>query len=134
MQSYKLTPVEPPTSSRGWPVSPAAAAADWVNEILDYMPKALRNRSQLVLQSLRGVIKLTPENLIIYADDGEVGSSIIALMHWVASPVGPTQERPADLKRFLRVLEKAGTPSNAYGKGKLEIVKRLLSDHIWLRI
>ncbi len=98
MQRYKLIPVEAPSQLKQWPKSSAHELDDWgekVSEILDYLPKALKNRARMVLMSLRGHIGLSPEMFVIYkSEDGKEdlnqGSSIISLLHWVITATPPS--------------------------------------------
>ncbi len=104
-----------------------------IPDLLEFFPKSLRNRTRILLLSIKDNVKLGENNRVIYTNmDGSEnqGSSLIALLHYIVSPLPPSkkQTRPYDLLDFAKILEKTATPSNAYGNGKKAILEALLSD------
>ncbi len=88
-----------------------------IPELLEYFPKRLQNRARILFMSLRNHMKIDEDNRIIYTtEDGTAmqGNSIIALMHYVITPLPPSkkQNRPFDLITFAKMLQKVGVPNN----------------------
>ncbi len=103
-----------------------------IPELLEFFPKSLRNRTRILLLSIKDHVKLGENNRVIYKNtDGSEnqGSSLIALVHYMVSPLPPSkkQTRPFDLLDFAKILQKTATPSNAYGNGKKDIIEALLN-------
>ncbi len=103
-----------------------------IPELLEFFPKSLRNRTRILLLSIKDHVKLGENNRVIYKNtDGSEnqGSSLIALVHYLVSPLPPSkkQTRPFDLLDFAKILQKTATPSNAYGNGKKDIIEALLN-------
>ncbi len=76
---------------------------------------------------------MNEDNRVIYkTDDGSEfqGSSIIALIHYLITPLPPNkrQMRPFDLMDFVRIIRVSAIPSNAYGSGKKAIVDTLIGN------
>ncbi len=106
-----------------------------IPELLEFFPKRLQNRARIIFMSLHNHMKIDEDNRIIYTmEDGAImqGSSIIALVHYVITPLPPNkkQNRPFDLTTFAKVLQKAGVPNNVYGNGKQAVINNLLSSAI----
>ncbi len=116
------------------PSNPSDAADDWsvkIPELLEFFPKRLRNRARLILMTIRNRVKMNEDNRVVYkTDDGSEfqGSSIIALIHYLITPLPPNkrQTRPFDLMDFVRIIHESAIPSNAYGNGKKAIVDALI--------
>ncbi len=104
-----------------------------IPELLEYFPKTLHNHAPILLMSLKNHQKLGEDNRVIYGGEQGAeyqGSSIIALVHYLVSPLPPNkrQNRPFDLMSFGKIMQKAAVPSNAYSVGKEAVINELMTN------
>ncbi len=128
MNKYRLVPADqtPPTH--------LTVPAQWPKkELIDLFPPRLENKARLLLTHLKGKIRITDDNRVIYLDNGqeEEGGPVYDLIKFYISPTPPNgtgQTRPPDAFKFGLLLRAANVPISAYGSNKRDFVDNITNN------
>jgi hypothetical protein len=86
-------------------------------QMVELLPKNLRNRAKIMLHYLEGKITLNEHERVQYSD-GAIGSHLLDLVRYYVSPLA--KARPVDAPKFEAVMQSIGVPASAYVQKKVQ--------------
>ena len=94
-----------------------------LSDLAQFLPKGYRNRGRILLHYLQAHLKLNEQQRVIYEPNNTLGSHILDLVKYFASPFA--KDRPVDAPKFAKLLATVGVPSSAIAKKREPFAKDL---------
>ena len=111
--------------------TPEDASVKKTDIILESVASPYRHKARIMLTMLGQRLKFADEGLRVAYSDGTMGSNIIDLLSYWASPIQVKIPRPLDAAQFLELCQMASVPDSAFGYGRLS--SKSISDEERIR-
>jgi hypothetical protein len=114
--------IEEPKEEDDVRVFGVAGSAGPMENVVELLPKNLRQKARMLMYHLRGKINLDSQGRLLYAGSNQPGSHYLDMIKFLVTAknpaIGRSLNRPIDLPQFLTLMREVGIPQSCLGKGR----------------